>query len=128
MVDTPAEPLKQQLALLPRQPGVYLMQDAAGRILYVGKAVDLRQRVRSYFQSGSQHPPRTQALVAEIASLEVIVTDSEAEALILENTLVKKHWPEYNIKLKDGREYPYLKITWTEPFPRLFVARKRRAD
>lgn len=109
---------------LPDRPGVYLMKDEAGRILYVGKAVNLRSRVRSYFQDPSRLAPKVRAQMRHVEDLEVIVTDTEVEALILEATLVKRHQPKYNIQLKDDKAYPYLRITWEEDFPRLLIARR----
>lgn len=117
--------LKEKLALLPDKPGVYLMKDQAGNIIYVGKAKVLKNRVRSYF-TGS-HDAKTQALVASIDDFEYIVTDSAVEALILECNLIKKYSPKYNIMLKDDKTYPYIKIT-NETNPRLEVVRKVEKD
>ncbi len=117
--------LKEKLTLLPGKPGVYLMKDETGLVIYVGKAKVLRNRVRSYF-SGS-HDAKTQALVANIADFEYIVTDSPVEALILECNLIKQHNPKYNILLKDDKTYPYIKIT-NEANPRLEVVRKVEKD
>ncbi|MDA8441555.1 MAG: excinuclease ABC subunit UvrC [Peptococcaceae bacterium] len=117
--------LKHKLTLLPDKPGVYLMKDITGKIIYVGKAKVLKNRVRSYF-SGS-HDAKTQALVANICDFEYIVTDSAVEALILECNLIKQHNPKYNILLKDDKTYPYLKIT-QETHPRLIVTRKVEKD
>ena len=119
--------LKEKLDNLPRQPGVYQFKNADGKIIYVGKAKILRNRVRSYFQKGHNHDPKTKVLVTKIADLEVIVTDSEMEALILENTLIKKLKPRYNIDLRDDKSYPYIVVT-NEPFPRVYVTRKVRQD
>lgn len=119
--------LKPTLDLLPALPGVYLMKDAAGEVLYVGKARSLRQRVRSYFQPSQQHPPRIAALLRKVASIEHIVTDSEVEALILECNLIKKYRPRYNVRLRDDKRYPYLKLT-AEPFPRLIEVRQVEPD
>ncbi|MGC8486863.1 MAG: excinuclease ABC subunit UvrC [Clostridia bacterium] len=113
---------------LPDRPGVYLMKDADDVILYIGKALSLRSRVRSYFQDPSRLLTKVAALMRHVADLEVIVTDTEVEALILEATLVKRHQPKYNIHLKDDKAYPYLRITWEEPFPRLLVARRPADD
>ena len=120
--------LEEKLSLLPDKPGVYLMKDEKERIIYVGKAISLKKRVRSYFQSSRNHDPKTKALVSRIADLEYIVTDSELEALILECNLIKEHRPKYNVNLKDSKGYPYLKVTWKEQFPRLFVARQMDKD
>lgn len=117
--------LKQKLELLPDRPGVYLMKDETGQIIYVGKAKVLKNRVRSYF-TGS-HNAKTQALVANIADFEYIATDSPVEALILECNLIKEHNPKYNIMLKDDKTYPYIKIT-NEKHPRLLVVRKVDKD
>src|SRR5918998_1079962 len=116
--------LQQKLENLPTNPGCYLYKDADGTILYVGKAVNLRNRVRSYFHKSADHAPKTRRLVAQIADLEWIVTDTELEALILECNLIKKHRPKYNIRLRDDKHYPYLQLTTSEPFPRLLVTRR----
>lgn len=120
--------LQDKLALLPTDPGVYLMLNEAGEVIYVGKAVNLRNRVRSYFPKSSTQPIKVQALVEHIADLEYIVTDSEMEALILENNLIKKHSPRYNVRLKDDKTYPYIKVTVQETFPRVLMVRKRLPD
>ncbi len=119
-----ASELAEKLSHLPDKPGVYLMKDAGGKIIYVGKAVNLKNRVRSYFQSSRGHSPKTQALVARIADLEFIVTASEIEALILECNLIKKHRPKYNISLRDDKSYPYVKVTVNEPYPQVYVTRR----
>ncbi len=121
-------PLKGKLDGLPRRPGVYLMKDERGKTLYVGKAVDLRQRVRSYFQSSQQLPPKVRALVSKIADVDYTMTDTEVEALILESNLIKENKPRYNINLKDDKHYPYLRVTIQEPFPRIHVARRVEKD
>jgi excinuclease ABC subunit C len=118
--------LTDKLKSLPDRPGVYLMQDEAGDIIYVGKALSLKDRVRSYF-SGTPSSPKVRALVNRIADLDYIVTDSEVEALILESNLIKEHRPWYNVRLRDDKNYPYLKIT-NEPFPRVMVVRRREED
>lgn len=115
--------LAEKLHQLPKSSGVYLHKDATGKIIYVGKAKNLRNRVRSYFQTNRPVDAKTKALVKKIADLEVIVTDSEVEALILENTLIKEHQPKYNILLKDDKSFPYIRIT-NEPYPRIFYTRK----
>ena len=104
------------------------MRDGEDRILYIGKAKVLRNRVRSYFQSGSGHghSPRIALMVRQVCEIEFIVTDSEAEALALESNLIKNHQPHFNVLLKDDKKYPYLCITWSEPYPRIFITRKRR--
>lgn len=119
-----ASELAEKLSHLPDKPGVYLMKDSHGRIIYVGKAVNLKNRVRSYFQTSRGHSPKTLALVARIADLEIIVTASEIEALILECNLIKKHRPKYNISLRDDKSFPYVKVTVNEPFPQVYVTRR----
>ncbi|MBC7545183.1 MAG: excinuclease ABC subunit UvrC [Candidatus Sericytochromatia bacterium] len=121
------ETLPESLAQLPTLPGVYLYYGADGQILYVGKAINLRSRVRSYFQNGAK-TPKTAMLVSHIVRMETIVTDTEVEALILEATLIKQHLPHYNILLKDDKQYPYLKVTLNEAFPRLLIVRRRQQD
>ena len=123
MTDALADKLKH----LPTQPGVYQHKDAEGTVLYVGKAKNLRSRVRSYFQQGRPREARINALVAKIADVEVIVTDTEAEALILENNLIKEIRPRYNVNLKDDKTYPYICIK-KERFPRVFPTRRVRRD
>jgi excinuclease ABC subunit C len=120
--------LRTRLAELPSEPGCYLMRDGDDRILYIGKAKALRSRVRSYFQSGNAHghSPRIRLMVRQVAEIEFIVTDSEAEALALESNLIKQNQPHFNVLLKDDKKYPYLCITWSEPYPRLFITRRRR--
>lgn len=115
--------LLQKVAGLPTRPGVYLHRDAQGTIIYVGKAKNLRARVKSYFQEGRPVDAKTRALMLRIADFETIVTDTEVEALILENTLIKEHKPKYNILLKDDKSYPYIRIT-REEFPRVFSTRR----
>ncbi|NLG69279.1 MAG: excinuclease ABC subunit UvrC, partial [Firmicutes bacterium] len=120
--------LEEKLARLPARPGGYLMKNAAGAVIYVGKASSLRSRVRSYFQAGRASSPRLEALVADIADLEYIVTASEIEALVLESNLIKRYRPWYNVKLRDDKAYPYLKVTLDEPFPRVLVVRRIKDD
>jgi len=117
-----------RLAALPEKPGVYLMKDAQGRVIYVGKAVILRNRVRSYFHKSAQHTPKTERLVAEVRDLDWIVTDSELEALILESNLIKRYQPRYNVRLKDDKRYPYIKVSVQERFPRIYIVRKMAQD
>src|SRR5215470_10546939 len=114
--------LKAQMARLPEQPGVYLYFNDGGETIYVGKARSLRDRVRSYLAAYGMSP-RHDALLDEIARLEVIVTDSVMEALALENNLIKQRSPKYNILLRDDKNYPYLRLTTSEAFPRVLVAR-----
>ncbi|MFN7899345.1 MAG: excinuclease ABC subunit UvrC [Synechococcaceae cyanobacterium] len=120
--------LKSRLREIPAEPGCYLMRDREDRILYIGKAKVLRSRVRSYFQSGSGHghSPRIRLMVRQVCEIEVIVTDSEAEALALESNLIKQNQPHFNVLLKDDKKYPYLCITWSEAYPRIFITRRRR--
>jgi excinuclease ABC subunit C len=117
--------IEQILQNLPTKPGVYLHKNAQGKVIYVGKAVNLRSRVRSYFhKSANQNSPKTRRLVEEIADIEFIVAESELEALLLENTLIKKHQPRYNVRLKDDKRYPYIKVHWQDPFPRITTTRR----
>ena len=118
------EIVAEKLKLLPDSPGVYIMKDAKGRIIYVGKAVVLKNRVRQYFQSGKHQAPKARAMVTKIADFETILTHSEVEALILECNLIKKHRPRYNISLKDDKSYPYVKVTLAEDYPRVFMFKK----
>lgn len=120
--------LAEKLALLPDKPGVYLMKDERGRIIYVGKAVILKNRVRSYFQSSRNHSPKVRAMVNCIVDFEYIITGSEMEALILECNLIKKHHPKYNIMLRDDKSYPYVKVTLNENYPRVYATRKVQKD
>ena len=123
-----SDSIKNALAVLPDKPGVYLMHDAEGKVIYVGKAVVLKNRVRSYFRNLASHTPKVKAMVAKIAEIETIITSSEVEALILECNLIKKYRPRYNISLKDDKTYPYLKVTMQEDFPRLHMTRRLSRD
>src|SRR5690349_18988893 len=123
-----SEKLQGILATLPAKPGCYLMKNAEGKIIYVGKAISLRNRVRSYFHADTGHDAKTRRLVREIADIEWIVVGSELEALILEMNLIKKHRPKYNVRLKDDKRYPYIKIHWAEPFPKVTVTRQMVED
>ncbi len=114
----------QQFNQLPANPGVYLFRDAEGSILYVGKAANLRQRVRSYFSPGQRLTPKLQRLVARVNDFDFLVTGSEQEALILELNLIKRHRPRYNVRLKDDKTFPYLKIDLREEWPRLYITRR----
>ena len=120
------ERLEQRLKEIPPEPGCYLMRDADDRLLYVGKSKTLRSRVRSYFRSSHDLSPRIRLMVRQICEIEFIVTDSEAEALALESNLIKNQQPHFNVLLKDDKKYPYLCITWSEPYPRIFITRRRR--
>jgi excinuclease ABC subunit C len=120
--------LREKVANLPPQPGVYLFQDAGGAILYVGKALSLKSRVRSYFIDKPLQDAKTGSLVREIADLEYIVVDNEKEALALENNLIKKHQPKFNILLRDDKTYPYIQYTAYEKYPRVYVTRRLKKD
>jgi len=124
----PSQELVSKLATLPSKPGCYLHKDKSGTVIYVGKAVNLRSRVRSYFQKGANHTSKIRRLVSNIVDLEYIVTDTELEALVLECSLIKKHQPHYNVRLRDDKQYPYLCLTTSEPFPRLLLVRRVRQD
>ena len=119
--------IEEKLKETPTSPGVYLHKDSTGRVIYIGKATNLRNRVRSYFRK-RPFDRKTDALVNQIADFEFIITDSEAEALILEATLVKQHKPRYNIKLQDDKSYPHLKLTINEPFPKVVITRRIQKD
>lgn len=119
---------KLELANLPTLPGTYIMRDAEGTIIYIGKAVNLKNRVKSYFQKNSSHNEKVIAMVNRVASFEYIITDTEFEALLLECNLIKLHKPQYNILLKDDKGYPYIKITLNEEYPRMSLARKVSKD
>ncbi|MFM8319808.1 MAG: excinuclease ABC subunit UvrC [Chloroflexota bacterium] len=123
-----SEHLKGILDTLPNKPGCYLMKDGDGKVIYVGKAINLRHRVRSYFQSGANQHPRTQRLVTHIVDIEWIVVGSELEALILEMNLIKKHRPHYNVRLKDDKRYPYIKVHWASSYPTVTVTRQMDQD
>ena len=120
--------IQAELKKLPESPGVYIMKDADDRIIYVGKAKILKNRVRQYFQNSSSHSVKVKSMVSHIASFEYIVTGSEVEALILENNLIKQYSPKYNIMLKDDKTYPYIKVTVNEHFPRVFITRRHLKD
>lgn len=120
--------IQQILDTLPDKPGCYLMKDAGGKIIYVGKAINLRNRVRSYFHNTSQYEQKTRRLVREIADIEWIVVGSELEALILEMNLIKRHKPRFNVRLKDDKRYPYIKVHWQDPFPKVTVTRQMTDD
>ena len=118
---------KEMLQNLPEDPGVYIMKDKNGKVIYVGKAKILKNRIRQYFQNTDRHPPKVAAMVSKIDTFDTILTDSELEALILECNLIKKHQPYYNILLKDDKNYPYIKIT-NEPYPKIRFVRKMEKD
>ena len=120
--------IDEELKKLPAKPGVYIMHDAHDTIIYVGKAVVLKNRVRQYFQKGYKRSPKIEHMVSQIERFEYIVTDSELEALVLESNLIKEHRPKYNTMLKDDKAYPYIRVTVQEDFPRVMVARSRKKD
>jgi excinuclease ABC subunit C len=123
-----SEHIQGILKTLPEKPGVYIMKNAAGQIIYVGKAIILKNRVRSYFQESKDHTPKTRKLVSQIADLEWIVVGSELEALILEMNLIKKYRPRFNIRLKDDKRYPYIKVSLAAAFPKVTVTRQMVND
>ncbi len=116
--------MRDKLAQLPESPGVYLFRDGAGQIIYVGKAVSLKNRVRSYFSAAVERNAKVRSMMERARDFEFITTDSEVEALILESNLIKEHRPRYNIILKDDKSYPYIKVTTNEQFPRVFITRR----
>ncbi len=122
------ERVAQKLENLPDSPGCYLMYNGDGKVIYVGKAIVLRNRVRSYFHASAQHTPKTLALVADIEDINWWVTGSELEALILENELIKRYRPRYNVRLKDDKQFPYIKVNWQHDFPKIEVVRKVHKD
>ena len=119
--------IREKLKNLPKIPGVYLMKNAAGTVIYVGKALALKNRVSSYFQN-SRKDPKTQALVSVIADFDYILTETEIEALILEANMIKRYSPYYNIMLRDDKHYPYIRIDFNEKFPRVCVTRRVKND
>ncbi len=119
---------EEELKKLPKEPGVYIMRDDRDVILYVGKAINLRSRVRSYFRENIGRGPMIDKMVSLIARFEYIVTDSELEALVLENNLIKEHSPKYNTLLKDDKTYPYIKVTLGEEYPRILFSRLMKKD
>ena len=120
--------LEDKLKNLPENPGIYIMKDEGNEIIYVGKAKNLKNRVRQYFQVSKGHSPKVVAMVERIRNLEYIITDTEIEALILECNLIKKHRPKYNILLKDDKHYPYIKVTVNEDYPRIMITREIKKD
>ena len=121
-----SERLEARLKELPGESGVYLMRDRQDDILYIGKSKKLRSRVRSYFRPSQPLSPRISLMVQQVVDIEIIVTDTEAEALALEANLIKQYQPHFNVLLKDDKKYPYVCITWSEKYPRIFITRKRR--
>lgn len=120
--------IQEELKKLPAKPGVYLMHDKSDAIIYVGKAISLKNRVRQYFQAGRRVSPKIERMISQIDHFEYIITDSEVEALVLENNLIKEHEPKYNTMLKDDKTYPYIKATVYEDFPRLIYSRQQKKD
>ncbi|MBD2437838.1 excinuclease ABC subunit UvrC [Nostoc sp. FACHB-110] len=120
------ERLESRLAEIPPEPGVYFMRDSSDRIIYIGKSRKLRSRVRSYFREGYTKSERIATMARQVTEIEFIVTDTEAEALALEANLIKQHQPYFNVLLKDDKKYPYVCITWSEDYPRIFITRKRQ--
>lgn len=120
--------IQEELKKLPAKPGVYIMHDAHDDIIYVGKAIILKNRVRQYFQSSRNHTPKIRQMVSHVARFEYIITDSELEALVLECNLIKEHRPKYNTMLKDDKTYPYIKVTVGEAFPRIMLVRAMKKD
>lgn len=120
--------IEEELKKLPEQPGVYLMHSKTDEIIYVGKAINLRNRVRQYFQSGRNRSPKIEKMITLIHYFEYIVTDSELEALVLENNLIKEYAPKYNTMLTDDKTYPFIKVTLEEPFPRVLLTRQMKRD
>jgi excinuclease ABC subunit C len=122
------EGLENRLKEIPPEPGVYFLRDQNGEILYIGKSKKLRSRVRSYFRPHQPLSPRIALMIRQVVEIEFIVTDTEAESLALEANLIKQHQPHFNVLLKDDKKYPYICITWSETYPRVFITRKRRVD
>ncbi len=120
--------IEEELKKLPDKPGVYIMHDEHDTIIYVGKAVVLKNRVRQYFQKGYKKSPKIQRMVSKVNRFEYIVTDSELEALVLESNLIKEHRPKYNTMLKDDKNYPYIRVTTNEMYPRVLIARSMKKD
>ena len=118
----------EQLKKLPSSPGVYIMRDAGGSVLYIGKAANLRHRVRSYFGTEQKLSPKLRRMVSRSRDLDFFVTGSEQEALILESTFIKQHHPRYNVRLKDDKTFPYLKISLNEEWPRVYFTRRLEED
>ena len=124
---TKRNPLAETAAQLPTDPGVYLMKDRQGAILYVGKAKNLRNRVRTYFHAGIDSP-KTRLMVSRVESFDTIVTPTEQDAFLLENTLIKQHRPRYNVVFRDDKDYPCLRLAVHEPYPNLTISRRPRTD
>ena len=121
------EKLEEKISMLPDSPGCYLMKNRDGTVIYVGKAVNLKNRVRSYFRD-TAHTPKVEAMISHIDDFEILLCETNLEALILECNLIKHHKPYYNILLKDDKHYPYLKVDLRQPFPRLEIVRRMEKD
>jgi excinuclease ABC subunit C len=128
MASSKFDELRDKVREFPTQSGVYLMKGPGDKIIYIGKAKSLRNRVRSYFTDSKDHSPKTRLLVSNILEVEYILTKTEVEAFLLEASLIKKHRPKYNIRLRDDKAYPYIRLSWSEKFPRLYLARKVKKD
>ena len=120
--------IQEELKKLPQKPGVYIMHDAKDAIIYIGKAVSLRNRVRQYFRPSHNEGLKKEQMIRQIARFEYIITDSELEALILECNLIKEHRPKYNTMLRDDKSYPYIRVTLGEAFPRVLFSRQMKKD
>ena len=120
--------IEEELKKLPGEPGVYIMHDEHDNIIYVGKAISLKNRVRQYFQSSRNHTEKIKQMVKHVSYFEYIITDSELEALVLECNLIKEHQPKYNTMLKDDKTYPYIKVTLQEAYPRVLFSRDMKKD
>ena len=127
-VETEMFDIQEELKKLPAKPGVYIMHDEKDAIIYVGKAISLKNRVRQYFQSSRNKGPKIEQMVTRIRRFEYIVTDSELEAFVLECNLIKEHRPKYNTMLKDDKTYPYIKVTVGEEYPRILFSRTMKKD
>ncbi len=128
MASSRFEEVRDKVKEFPTQSGVYLMKNVTDKIIYIGKAKNLRHRVRSYFTDNKDHSPKTRLLVQHIHEVEYILTKTEVEAFLLEASLIKKHRPKYNIRLRDDKAYPYIRLTWGDDYPRLYLARRVKKD
>ena len=124
MASSRFDEVRDKVKEFPTQSGVYLMKSQIDKIIYIGKAKNLRSRVRSYFTDSKDHSPKTRLLVSHIHEIEYILTKTEVEAFLLEASLIKKHRPKYNIRLRDDKAYPYIRFSWSDEYPRLYLARK----
>src|SRR5688572_5120046 len=128
MTFQPLDNVKAILDNLPFKPGVYIMKNEKGKIIYIGKAKKLRNRVRSYFTSNADGNPKTLMMRSQVCNIEIIVVENEVEALILEERLIKQHKPKYNIFMKDDKRYPYIRVSWNEPYPKIETTRRVEND